>query len=116
MNIKKYFYRCLEQKHAEKIRELTNQAKSEQDTLLAQNLVLERKLKQLESEEVKNKAVISQLELENRLLEQEHRTVVDQLSAVQLTKEKLKKDLENVSALQQKVITSGMHNLCRNEE
>ncbi|EEB18770.1 blastoderm specific protein 25D, putative [Pediculus humanus corporis] len=93
----------LEQKHAEKIRELTNQAKSEQDTLLAQNMVLERKLKQLESDEVKNKNLISQLEMENRMLEQEHRNVIDQLSAVQSSKKKLEKDLENVSVLQQRV-------------
>lgn len=96
-------FRSLEQKHAERMRELTNQAKSEQEALLTQNIALEKRLKQLESEEAKNKAAIVQLELEGKLLEQENQSVIEQLSAMQMTKQKLEKDLENVSALQQKV-------------
>ncbi|KAK6640265.1 hypothetical protein RUM44_011951 [Polyplax serrata] len=95
--------KSLEQKHAERMRELTNQAKSEQEALLTQNIALEKRLKQLESEEAKNKAAIVQLELEGKLLEQENQSVIEQLSAMQMTKQKLEKDLENVSALQQKV-------------
>lgn len=93
----------MEQKHAEKIRELTNQAKSEQDSLMTQNMALERKLKFLEDEENRNKTVIAQLELENRLLEEEHRTIADELTTVKQSKQKLEKDLQNVSGLQQRV-------------
>lgn len=95
--------RILEQRHAEKVRELTLQVKAEQDALAVQNTSLERKVASLEEEEAKCKNIIAQLEMENRMLEQEHRAVVDQLAAVQLVKDKLERDLESLSGLQQKV-------------
>lgn len=94
----------MEQRHAERTRELTLQLKSEQETLAAQNSALEQKLAALEEEESKSKALISQLELENKLLEQEHRAVMDQLSTLQTAKERLERDVEALSGLQQKVL------------
>lgn len=57
----------------------------------------------MEDEESKSKSIIAQIELENKLLEQEHRTVTDQLSTLQVVNEKLERDLESLAGLRQKV-------------
>ncbi|KAL0267595.1 UNVERIFIED_CONTAM: hypothetical protein PYX00_009823 [Menopon gallinae] len=92
--------KTLEQRHTEKIRELTLQLKSEQDAQATHTSQLEKKVSTLEEERNKCKSVIMQLELENKTLEHEHRVVTDQLANLQRIKEKLEADLEALSNLQ----------------
>lgn len=99
----------------EKIRELTLQLKSEQEAQATHTSQLEKKVLTLEEERNKCKAMILQLELENKALEQEHQTITDQLSILQRIKEKLEADLQDLSNLQMKVssvvITVDAHTL-----
>lgn len=95
--------RALEQRHAERVRELAEQSKTEHDQLTAQNQQLEARLANLESEEGLNKMELNRLLAENQQLQEEQQNLVSQLTVLQVERDTLRGHVQELSAIQEKV-------------
>lgn len=93
----------MEQRHAERVRELTELAKTEHDQLTVQNQQLEGRLASLEAEEGQNKMELNRLLVENRHLQDEQQSLVSQLTVLQMERDTLRGNVQELSAIQEKV-------------
>lgn len=100
------FRRALEQRHADRVRELTEQVKAEQEQLTQQNAHLERRVAALEAEEVHMRAELQRLQGENQQLQEEHQALIGQLTTLRTERDGLRRNVQELSLIQQKVRSS----------
>lgn len=95
--------KLLEQRHAEQLKDLSEQLGSDREQLAVQNLSLEKQVASLQEEESRLRIQVTTLQSENEVLEKENQNLTEHLSKSEETRLQLQKELESLAGLQQRL-------------
>lgn len=95
--------KLLEQRHAEQLKDLSEQLGSDREQLAVQNLSLEKQVSSLQEEESRLRIQVTTLQAENEILDKENHNLTEQLSKSEETRVQLQKELESLAGLQQRL-------------
>ncbi|XP_068085274.1 ninein homolog [Anabrus simplex] len=95
--------KLLEQRHAEQIRQVTEQLGLEREQLTLQSQALERQVAALQDEESRIRNELATLLEENKAMDKENQGLLEQLSASKQAQAQLQEEVESMATLQQRL-------------